>query len=130
MRRDISIPRPLRFGSVSLFFHVSSSRNRESIAAHGLDASRVTSVRGIAGSIRPEVEGCFLCRDRQEADWFVAMNNTGGPVDIWAIDGVDWSELLDGGSGFYYLPGTIAPERLKLVDQDVEGATLGPGKFR
>ena len=51
-------------------------------------------MRSIAGSVRPEEEGCFLCRDRWEADWFVAMNNTGGPVDIWAIEDVNSANWL------------------------------------
>ena len=89
----------------------------------------MTAARGIAGSIRPEVDGCYLCRDRFDADWFVSMNNTGGPVDIWGVDGVEWADLLDGGSGFFYLPGTIPPKRLTLLERDLEGGSLGPGKF-
>jgi hypothetical protein len=49
----------------------------ESITRVGLDSSRM-AVRGIAGSNRPEVDGIFLCRDREGADWFVNMNNTLG----------------------------------------------------
>jgi hypothetical protein len=106
-------------------FHVSSSRNRSSILEHGLDWSKMGDVRGIAGSIHPEEEGCFLCRDRQEADWFVAMNNTGGPVDIWVVDSVDTSKLVDAGSGYYFLPGVIARDRITLAEQDLPGATMG-----
>ena len=106
-------------------FHVSSSHHRPSILVHGLDWSRMGDVRGIAGSNRPEEEGCFLCRDRQEADWFVPMNNTGGPVDIWAVDNVDPRELVDAGSGYSYLPGAILRDRLVLIEQDLPGATIG-----
>jgi hypothetical protein len=105
--------------------HVSSSRNRLSILEHGLDWSRMGETRGIAGSNRPGEEGCFPCRDRDEADWFVAMNNTGGPVDIWAIDNVDASELVDAGSGYFYMPGIIPRDRITLTEQDLSGATMG-----
>ncbi len=111
------------------FFHVTSVRNRESITRFGLDSSRMAGVRGIAGSNRPEVDGIFLCRDRQEADWFVNMNNTGDSVDIWAVKDVEHSELLDGGSGFLYVPGSIPVERLVLVEEGLTGGTMGPQKF-
>jgi hypothetical protein len=35
----------------------------------------------------PEEEGVFLCRDEFEAGFFVQINNTGGPVDVWAVTG-------------------------------------------
>lgn len=41
-------------------FHVSSSHNRASIGAHGLDWDRMGAAPGIAGSPVPEQEGCFL----------------------------------------------------------------------
>ena len=28
------------------------------------------------------------------------MNNTGGPVDVWAVEGYDEAQLLDNGSGY------------------------------
>ena len=69
-------------------FHVSSAANRESILAHGLDWTRMGVARGLAGSTAAEEEGVFLCRDQFEARFFVDMNNTGGPVDVWAVTGV------------------------------------------
>jgi hypothetical protein len=62
----------------------------------------MTSTRGIAGSSVPEQEGAFLCDHDSDVDYFVRMNNTGGPVDIWSVDGVDDVELLDNGSGYFY----------------------------
>jgi hypothetical protein len=55
---------------------------------------------GIAGSESPEQEGCFLCHDESGAEWFIDMNNTGGPVDVWAVDGVDPSELRESPEGY------------------------------
>ena len=99
-------------------FHVSSSRNRASITEHGLDSERMAAV-GIAGSPTPEVPGVYLCRDEVEADWFVSMNNTGGPVDVWGVDGVDPGSLVDNGSGHHYLPGTVPADRLTLLRRDL-----------
>jgi hypothetical protein len=100
-------------------FHVTSSRNRTSIADHGLDWQRMGAVPGIAGSSSPEAEGAFLCRDEFETDWFVRMNNTGGPVDVWAVDGVDVSALIDNGNGHVYLPGRIPVMSLTLLRTDI-----------
>ena len=67
---------------------------------------------GIAGSTSPEVEGCFLCGDEFEVEWFATtINNTGGPVDVWAIDGIDTEHLLER-DGYRYLPATIGPSQL------------------
>jgi hypothetical protein len=100
-------------------FHVSSVRNRASIQCHGLDASRMGAAPGIAGSRRPEADGIFLCPDLSTADWFASINNTGGPVDLWQVDGVDADLMLDNGNGFHYLPGCIPADRITLVQQDV-----------
>lgn len=103
-------------------YHVTSSKNRESILANGLDWRLMTASCGIAGSSRPEREGCFLCRSEWEADWFVEMNNTGGPVDVWAIDGVDEEELVESPDGYLYLPATIPIERLTMLRKDIPPA--------
>lgn len=100
-------------------FHVTSVLNRDSIEAHGLDWSRMKEARGIAGSHRPEKEGCFVCFDEMDAQWFVRMNNTGGPVDVWAIDDLDESTLVVSGEGFSYFPGCIAADKLTLVQRDL-----------
>ncbi|MEU0414669.1 hypothetical protein ABZ307_43835 [Streptomyces griseorubiginosus] len=103
----------------SPFFHLSSVLNRQSIAQHGLDWTRMGAARGIAGSRRPEVEGIFVCRGEEDADFFLRINNTGGPVDLWSVDGVDERSLLDNGSGFVYLPGRIPAGRVRLVRSDI-----------
>ena len=102
-----------------VFFHVTSVRNRESIRAHGLDWTRMGAAPGIAGSTVPEVEGVFLCAEEFTVDFFVRMNNTGGAVDVWQVQGVDATKLLDNGTGFYYLPERIAPRELSLLRTDV-----------
>jgi hypothetical protein len=99
-------------------FHVTSAANRGSIQEFGLDWTRMGAARGVAGSYRPEAEGCFLAEE-WEVDWFVQMNNTGGPVDIWAVDHVDEGELVDNGNGYFYLPGVIAPRSLTLLRTDI-----------
>ena len=97
-------------------FHVSSVLNRQSILAHGLDWTRMGAACGIAGSRRPEQEGVFLCRDEFEAGWFVEMNNTGGPVDVWAVTGIEEDQLLDNGSGLSYFPARIPSSQIMLTD--------------
>lgn len=74
---------------------------------------------GIAGSQVPEEEGCFLARDQYECRWFVRMNNTGGPVDVWQVEGIDDSELLTSVQGYLFYPGTIHPDRLILIETDI-----------
>ena len=102
-----------------LAFHVTSSLNRDSIRQYGLDVSRMGAARGIAGSLRPEQDGCFLALGDVERDWFVRMNNTGGPVDVWAVDDVDPGHLVQSPEGHHYFPGVIPPERLQLMRTDV-----------
>ncbi|MFD8639926.1 hypothetical protein ACFV14_06430 [Streptomyces zaomyceticus] len=103
----------------SNFLHVSSVLNRQSIAQHGLDWTRMGAAPGIAGSSRPEVEGIFVCRGEEEAGFFLQINNTDGPVDIWSVDGIDEELLLDNGNGFVYLPARIPAARVRLVRSDV-----------
>jgi len=69
-------------------------------------------MRGIAGSHRPEVDGVHV-------DFFVRLNNTGDAVDVWQVNGVDRSKLLDNGNGFEYLPERVSPDQLELVRTDV-----------
>ena len=40
----------------------------------GADGFRLGDRRELS----PEQEGCFVCLDHREKDWFVDMNNTGG----------------------------------------------------
>ncbi len=53
---------------------------------HGLDWTRMAAAPGIAGSREAEEEGVFLCRDESEVSFFARINNTGGPVHVWAVD--------------------------------------------
>lgn len=102
------------------FFHVSSVQNRDSIRAHGLDWTRMGAAPGIAGSPVPEDDGVYVTRTEFDAGFFVRMNNTGGPVDLWAIDGIDETRLITSGNGFEYLPARVPPDRLTLVQAAAE----------
>jgi hypothetical protein len=74
---------------------------------------------GIAGSSTPEVEGCFLCLDDGEDDWFVRLNNTGGPVDVWEVAGICLKELLMSPEGHTYIARKVAPQHLRLARMDL-----------
>lgn len=100
-------------------FHVTSSANRQSIAEHGLDWRRMGAAPGIAGSQAPEQAGCFLAEDEATRDWFVWMNNTGGPVDVWEVLDVARDDLRVSPEGFGFFPGVIGPERLRLLQRDL-----------
>ena len=63
----------------------------------------MNSAPSMAGSTRPEEDSIFVCTGEYDADFFVRINNTGGPVDVWAIDGID-EELIEAGTGFFYVP--------------------------
>ena len=54
------------------------------------------------------------------------MNNTGGPVDIWAVEDVDLTDLIESGSGFSYVPHRIHAHRLTLHEQDLTESDLPP----
>jgi hypothetical protein len=70
--------------------------------AHGLDWTRMGAAPDIAGSGEPEEDSVFLCLDEFDAKHFVEMNNTGGPVDVRAVDGVNQEQLLTTQSGYNY----------------------------
>lgn len=100
--------------------HVTSSRNRASIEQYGLDWDRMGASAGIAGSRTPEVAGVYLCENESEADWFVRMNNTCGPVDVWIVEGVGVDSLIDNGSGHSYVRERIPADRLTLLRCDLQ----------
>jgi hypothetical protein len=104
---------------VQRLYHVTSVLNRDSIAAHGLDWTRMGAAPGIAGSRTPEEAGCFLCLDEFEASFFLRINNTGGPVDVWAIEGVEYEELVEPPNGFHYLPRRVPATQVTLYRRDV-----------
>jgi hypothetical protein len=99
-------------------FTVTSSLNRVSVAENGLDWDYMARP-GIAGSESPEVAGVFLCLDESEVEWSIRVNNTGGPVDVWSVEGIDVEALLDNGSGYSYICERIPPARLTLVRRDL-----------
>lgn len=79
---------------------------------------------GIAGSRRAEAPGVFLCLDEGDVDWFAfTINNTGGPVDVWAVEGIAPGSLVDNGNGYGYYPGKITPSRLTLIRADLPAPT-------
>lgn len=106
---------------MTVYFHVTSVRNRDSIAEHGLDWRRMGAACGIAGSRAAEQEGCFLSNNQAECDFFVRMNNTGGPIDVWEVDHIDSADLVTSPEGFLYLPGVVAPSNVRLVKRDLVG---------
>lgn len=108
-------------------FHVTSSSNRESIRLNGLDWTRMGAAAGIAGSRVPEVEGCFLCSEH-DIHFFVTMNRTVVPVDVWAVDGIDEEQLVRTSNGFDYLPHAVPAASLTLIKADAVGSR-SPGYF-
>src|SRR5437588_13046288 len=81
------------------------------------------AARGIAGSVRPEVEGIFLEGSLDGAWWFANFPAQREPlmlVDVWEVQGP--LELVDdpAGSGYSFFPGAIRPERLLLVEADLD----------
>ena len=77
----------------------------------------------IRGSRSPSA--CFLCEREGAADWFVLINNTGGAVDVWAVDGVTAGELIeDPTTGYTYIPRTVARVHVRLVRSDIHEQSL------
>ena len=76
------------------------------------------AARGIAGSVRPEVDGVFVCRDEFEAEFFIGFDATELPVDVWVVEGVDESDLVQSTEGFEYLPASIPAARVSLLRRD------------
>ena len=103
---------------MATYFHLSSVRNRGSIRRHGLDPSRMGAASGLAGNIEAEADGVFLC-ETELVEFFIRINSTGGPVDLWEVRDVDPQALVDNGTGFRYLPGIVATDRIALVREDI-----------
>jgi hypothetical protein len=59
-------------------------------------------------------------------DYFIEMNNSGGPVDVWAIAGIEESALVESSNGFRYFRAPIPADDLTLVRRDVPAVTLDP----
>jgi hypothetical protein len=112
-------------------FHVTSTRNRESIREHGLDWTRMLDQPGIAGSPGPERAAVFLARDVEEAEWFVRLGGSNHrSMDIWEatlLDDFDpWDDeppatgygMMD---GFLYTTQPIPAGRVRLFRKDCVG---------
>lgn len=46
------------------------------------------------------MDGVFVCRSDGEVEFFLALNNTRGPVDVWAIDALNEHDLVQAPEGF------------------------------
>jgi hypothetical protein len=116
-------------------FHVTSTRNRESILQHGLDWTQMLDQPGIAGSETAEGPCVFLAEDMELAEWFVSISRSHhGSVDIWEVtlpdepglpdDPDEWGDALPIGpyreiDGFLCTTQAIPPEMVRLVRKDV-----------
>lgn len=85
---------------------------------------------GVAGSTEPELEGVFLATNQFEVDFFLEMNNTGGPVDLWEVAGIESSELVESSEGFSYYPARISADQIKLVRPGRVVSPQAPGTIR
>jgi hypothetical protein len=123
------VPRTVRLAPVpTITFHVTSTRNRESIAQHGLDCGRMLDQRGIAGSHEPEDACVFLSRDIEEAEWFVGLSRTHHKsVDIWEVtlpEDLDvWGDVRPPApygeiDGFLCTTEPIPADRVRLLRKD------------
>jgi hypothetical protein len=101
-------------------YHVSPSTNRASILRHGLDITWMSGI-GIAGSTSAEVEGIFIAQSLWEAFYFAGFG-VHERVDVWSVDARGLRLLQDGG-GYLFYPGAIGPERLRLVEADLDPVT-------
>lgn len=46
--------------------------------------------------------------------WFERMNNTGGAIDVWLVDGVDPTTLIESQEGYLSTPSVVPPAQLTL----------------
>jgi hypothetical protein len=118
----------------TVVFHVSSTRNRQSILQHGLDWRRMSDEPGIAGSPTAEGACVFVAEDMETAEWFVSMSRRHHEaVDIWEVtlpddlplDEIDtWTAAPPAGpygevDGFLCTTEPIPPDRLRIVRKNV-----------
>jgi hypothetical protein len=116
--RDSSEDRPLPpTETPKILFHVSPAANRESIREHGLDWTRMGAAPGLAsGRHLPEEPLVYLDEERGFSLWF---RNHGQLMDVWEVraEGLD---LVRTGDGWIVSPKPIAPERLTLLEKDLD----------
>jgi hypothetical protein len=101
---------------------VSSSRNRASIAGHGLDWRRMTITTGVAlRPVRgrppePELDAVFLCDSLDDVEFFVGFGQH-PLVDVWEVD-VTGLAVDPAPDGWRMSRAPIAPDRVRLVQAD------------
>jgi hypothetical protein len=105
-----------------LFWHVSSSLNRASITAHGLDWRRMR-ITGVAQdshhparSLAPELDAVFLCETLDDVEFFVGFGQH-PLVDVWEVDGAGLA-TVPAPDGWVMCRAAIGPERLRLYQSD------------
>jgi hypothetical protein len=99
--------------------HASASANRESIERWGLDWTRMGNAAGIAGSVKPELEGVFL--DTLEGvRFFTRMSRQ--PCDVWEVD-VTGLLIETHEDGWMMHLSPIPANRLRLIAKDLPPGT-------
>src|SRR5258708_28918478 len=88
---------------------------------HGA-ASRLTRGAARAGWLcsrrEPTVSGEFGREPGQfQTGFFIGLNNTGGPVDVWAITGIDERQLTEAPNRFRCYPAKIPASQVTLIQQ-------------
>jgi hypothetical protein len=110
--------------ATGVWYHATSSENRDSIRSHGLDWKRMGAARGIAGSAAPEWPGIFLCSDLEDAQWFARMPRN-GYADVWAVRLDEaWLEGAPDASGggddcWMICPEPIGATQVRLLERDI-----------
>jgi hypothetical protein len=65
-------------------------------------------------------------REAAEVGFFVGMNNTGGPIDVWAVMGINEGQLIESGNGFRYYPAKVPPSQITRIERPADDAEPGP----
>jgi hypothetical protein len=101
---------------------VSSSFNRSSITAHGLDWRRMAVTGGVAagpglgGPYGPELKAVFLCETLDDVEFFVGFGQH-PLVDVWAVD-VTGLAIEPGPDGWVLCREPIPAVRVRLLHAD------------
>jgi hypothetical protein len=98
-------------------FHVTSVLNRASIDAHGLDWTRMGAAPSIDGMRQPQAEGCFLAPE-STATFFVGFERN-PLVDVWLVQGIHWTQLVENPEGFWYYPDRVPRSMISLYRHDL-----------
>jgi hypothetical protein len=68
---------------------------------------------GIAGSRTPEVDGCFLAQDEYDVEFYLGFD-TNDLVDVWLVEGIHWTELIESQESFWYYPDKVPRSMISL----------------